>query len=951
MRLPIRLAGTALLTGLVILSGPFVAPLSAAKPDATPAGQDTDLFSIDVGPLIGSFKVDNIVSEPPIIKASFYQMDTTPRVVVPQGVEAFLLEPEERGNSYADYRIVGKKPRGRAINGSLYLLQRHPDHPRESTLAKFDFQTQADADDPPTNKEFLLAKGRFYQRLWCEEMAGSAIFRHLAVENLKAAGESIRFTGPNWPMNPRIGVDRTIAMMSGGRAVSENLQLDAQLAIPDGQDDIKRKRLSEVTGVRVRAIDWDDFLKDIPTELDPLSKLVPHDQYAVYLPSFEAMVAIVERGAEFAKPAFQWFEPQSRKRDVVSFYQAQLAMPLNALTRQVGSALIDEVAVTGSDPYFRTGTDVAVMMHSSQPQILLSTIAAQAKAIADATPDAKQVDHRYENHTFTEWSTTNRSLSTFVARLGDNVVVSNSLHQMLQVIRCFDGSHENMHDLDEYKFFRQRYPRREATKATLVVVTDAAIRRWCGPTWRIGASRRTRARASIADMTARHADELVRKELSGTKQIHSAEGIPNVGSMQITPQGVYSPTYGTLDFQTPIAEMDLEWASEKEVELYDRWRTRYERRWRRTFDPIAMELTLDGNSIHADLSVIPLMIGSEYSQYRQLVGNIRLKPDAGDPHPESLGSMTMALDKRSTWLQLARMALANGTTEIDLLAWIDDSATIYFDYDEDWMKRYDNRSPWDLSVDELFRDVPIGFFIPSNDNFRMTAFVVAVRSALQRYAPNMIRWKNAKYRDFEYAVGCAIQGNDFGNADDLPQIFYVTTGEGLTLSPNRGVIERAIDRQLADVPKPNERREPTEAEPPQQVDEQEFGAQLAFEATGKGIEIMTRTNYRSGLRRMNRIAWSNLPILNHLRARYPDRDPLEVYEELFGERLLEPSGGKYVWDETLRTYVSNHHGYHLSPKAGPTMNHVMKPTDRVETKISFQDGGLRATLDVIESKQ
>ena len=36
------------------------------------------------------------------------------------------------------------------------------------------------------------------------------------------------------------------------------------------------------------------------------------------------------------------------------------------------------------------------------------------------------------------------------------------------------------------------------------MITDATIRRWCGPEWRIGASRRTRAAAAIAELQARH---------------------------------------------------------------------------------------------------------------------------------------------------------------------------------------------------------------------------------------------------------------------------------------------------------------------------------------------------------------------------------------------------------------------------------------------------------------
>ncbi len=178
----------------------------------------------------------------------------------------------------------------------------------------------------------------------------------------------------------------------------------------------------------------------------------------------------------------------------------------------------------------------------------------------------------------------------------------------------------------------------------------------------------------------------------------------------------------------------------------------------------------------------------------------------------------------------------------------------------------------------------------------------------------------------------------------MPRLYYVTTSEGLTLSANRRVVERAIDRHLVNKkprPKIDQDIEP-KADP-------DAGPQLIMHATGKGAEIMTRTNYRSGLRRMNRIAWSNIPILNYLRSRYPDRDPHQVYEKLFRQTLVEPSGGNYLWNEELRTYVSSHQGYHLQPQAGPTLSPVLGPRDRIRTTISFQDGGLRATLSVQEN--
>ncbi|NND97099.1 MAG: hypothetical protein HKN47_07210 [Pirellulaceae bacterium] len=953
----------ATLTGFVAHATIAVAetPDTKSTPQtARPTTADLDYFSIDVGPMVKEFNKSHIVSDPPILRGSFHQMKTDPRVVVPTGVEAYLLEPDDRNNQYDGYRIIGRKPVGTAAQGQFFLLRRHPDQPRESVLAKFDFNVGKRPTGNAHERDFYQAKGEHFQRLWSSEYAGAAMFRHLAMESMNEIGKQAKPVGPNWPLRRNQGTDATISMMAGGRAISENLQLDNQLDDPKNYLG-ELKNLSEVRGITVNEIDWTRRLSKKPTPLDPLAKLVPHNQYAVFVPSFEMLATIVDRGNELARPLVHWFEPQSRVTNVLGLYQTQLGLPLNALTRQVGDVMIGEVAVTGSDPYFRTGTDIAVLMRTEQPALLYQAITAQVAAQAVHHQNVSHVDHKVDGHVFTQWSNPTRHLSSFVAVEGNAVIVSNSLHQMMQVLKCADEEVKTMHELDEYKFFRQRYPRGSENAAALVVVTDAAIRRWCGPQWRISASRRTRARATIAEATMQHADELLEKTIQSDTVFHSDSQMPNAGTLTLTPSGVYSPQYGTLDFQTPIAEMKLWKATTQEVALYTTWRNRYERRWRRVFDPIAVEIKLQDNQLAADLTVIPLVVQSEYQRYMQIVGQARLKPTAGDHHSESLASIDIALDTNAPMFAMARMFLQsqNNGLNLDPLAWIDGSASFYFDHDEQWLQRLENRDPWDFDFEELVVDIPVGFHIPSKDSLRLTAFMVGVRSLLNQFAPNTIEWGSGTYKEFDYITAVPRQPRQRDGQPREMKAYYITLPDGLTLSGNQRVIERAIDRYLArqergvdqaDAPieddgvdiQPNQ----PEATTPDPSDK--LAPQLAVKMTGRGVLAMTKTNYQSGLRRAHRIAWSNLPILNYFRNRYPERDPFEVYESLFGQKLIEPSGGQYKWDDRLGTYVSTNHGYHLEPKAGPALAPGFDANDVIATTLSFQDGGLRATLNVTD---
>ena len=65
----------------------------------------------------------------------------------------------------------------------------------------------------------------------------------------------------------------------------------------------------------------------------------------------------------------------------------------------------------------------------------------------------------------------------------------------------------------EYVFFRSRYARGAADESALIVLSDATIRRWCGPRWRIADSRRTRAAAALSALQAKHHGAIVKETI------------------------------------------------------------------------------------------------------------------------------------------------------------------------------------------------------------------------------------------------------------------------------------------------------------------------------------------------------------------------------------------------------------------------------------------------------
>ncbi|TWU06233.1 hypothetical protein [Stieleria varia] len=923
MRLPTRSCFSfSLILRLAILA------LAASVITGTSSAQ-TVYYQIDAGALVQNFDLSHVVADSTQWPPSYSQLKQPARVVTSDGAEVYILEPSKKNDDFTDYKIVGIKQAGVPVSGSLYRLQPHPTDAKTTVLAKYDFRIDDDEKSPATEADFSRAKGMYFQYLWSEEFAGAAMFRHLATQSLAKVNQAAVKKSSSWSRNFSRDVDRTIALMSGGRAVSENLQLDRQL--PATTDDAAQwVDVSTIQGITVREMDWKELLAEQAPQLDPLARWIPHDQYVAFVPSFDALVKLAEQGQSLATPLVQAIEPQSRSVDTFGFYQQQLGLPINVLTKQVGQLLIGEVAITGSDPYFRTGTDIAVIMQTMQPELLSQSLQTQIAASASRHRDVTRQERTIAGIACVHWSNPTRTLSSIVAVVGDVVVVANSSPLVSRIVECENKKLKTLAELDEYRFFRSRYPRGNDESAFLMI-TDATIRKWCGPAWRIAASRRTRARSTIAEVTARHADSLVHQTIDAPVVVDDIDQLPFAGEIRVLPDAVVSSDYGTLRFQTPIAELNLTRVSRQEKKTYEDWRTRYERQWRRAFDPIGLQVKMREDAISFDLSVIPLIMGSEYRWWEGIVGKATLKPDVNDPHPEALASVQLALDTKGWLFAMARQFLTNNTNvRFDIFEWIDDSIEVYLDEDVEWMEMMAAKRPDDWRNSDEFHEMPMGIYVPSKNNVSLTAFMVALRGFLDRVSPNTFESESVEYNGLKY-VTLTPHNTRTGRVE--PSVYYVTTGDGLTFSFNKKVIQRAIDRSLA-------RRDAKVDKPPAFA----FPPQTQLKVTGYGARAIL-SNRQTHLRFTRENAWSNIAILNHLRGRYPDRDPMSVYEYLFGETLVDPTSGTYVWNPERQTYQSDHHGYPLEPIAGPVLGPNFGPDDVIQMQMSLLGDGVRAKAD------
>jgi hypothetical protein len=931
------LAALAIITGVTSFTGTAVADVYYVQPVA-------ELTLVE-----GKLPTESEEQQP-----NFYRRWQRLPYLQPYGVldgegEIYVTPNNQNfSNTTSDFRVAIRLTEPRAVAGTIYLPKTDV-----SGMTAVKFTVPADKVKQDAREHFLEVKMRHYGALLGRDAPGAAWFRRKQLETRKQLGLDGETTGR---IN-RVGsvgfqtdsLADTYALVSGGRAVSENLQLDRLL--PESGADPTNVPLDSITGITLKPFDWKPLIEDAAPARDRLAKLVPDDQYALLFPSFQAMLDLMDHAGETGAVALEAATPRSETARVRERYERQLCLRPTQLSRLLGPAMIESVAVTGGDPYLRTGADIAVLFQAKDVAVLRKAIDAQvtASATADASRP-ERITGEVDNVAYTGYRTfvgQSRVVCSYVATLGDAVVVTNSPVQLERLMKTYQGQLGSLHALGEYTFFRHRYQRGDAGESALLVLSDNAIRKWCGPRWRIAASRRTRAAALMADMQAGKLDELVAGKIAAGP-LHTDIALADAGNFTLNPAGVQSSVYGTLEFQTPIVELNFDEVSKSEAEFYERWRQGYERNWSTFFDPIAARLFASGEKLAVDLTVMPLI---EFSDYREMVAisrGAKIGPASGDPHAGSLVHAVLALNTESMAVKQGA-TMAAGMLNVNPLSWIGESVALYLDNDPLWgeLAAIKDEQERDAFATANVHRLPIALNFEVKSGLKLVAFLSALRTFIEQAAPGMTVWETLKHGEQSYVkVGPSPMARS-GNVWDNLALYYSPSGDALVVSLSEDVVRRAIDRQLQrrDQSAQSEPRgsSPRSEEP---APPQWLGENFCVTADGKIVELLQTAFGNEYHQQMQLRSWSNLAILNEWHARYPGEDPVALHERFWQSKLLCPGGGEYRWNETWHTMESSAYGHPGEPLQAASLPGLLQSLVGANFGQTFEENGLRARVEL-----
>ncbi|MEC8013646.1 MAG: hypothetical protein VX153_05390 [Verrucomicrobiota bacterium] len=862
--------------------------------------------------------------------------------------EAFISFDKQGGSrtsfSTADIVLCFRDPKPK-IEGQLFLYQK----PNGWIPFSFTFEKKNNKNlltEQKSEEAFLRYRAIRYK--WLQELGvpGTAWFRHQVTKDNIRLAQIRKEPKPSTHTHNRRAIIRptrntelenSMDLFSGGRAISENLQLNRELRLSSDEQN-RTIPVSSVAGITIDEIPWKEWMKGEKPLLDPISSILPHDQHALIFPSYSSMLEAMDQANERGTPFLRVSEDRAESARSKEKYSEQLCLPSDELSRILGPKLISSVAITGSDPFIRTGTCFTVIFEARQKQSLLSALALRRMEAHKKNDDSGMVSGKIPQSKTSNYqglTTKDRSIRSFVSSFDNFVVVTNSIDQLTQIAKVFEQKNKSLKSLEEYHFFRQRYPiTPESSEDAFLIITDSTIRRWCGPEWRIGASRRTRAAAAIAELQAR-------KE-SGAPL--NTKEFPELGKVSFINGLVQSTKFGNLAFLKSVNELNIKKITPAEKKAYEFFRDRYQSHWSKYFDPICAQLSIDNGKIKGDLSILPLIGGTDYRQMIQMVGEVKLDSESGDPHPETVLHWVSAIDMNSPRFQQASnfAAIMAPSLGAGAFSWVGESFSFYLDnslFFKDMQKAFLQEGIKGLEdfSEKNFGRIPLGVNVEVRNPFKLTAFLAGLRAWIEQTSPGMTIWSSHSHKGQGYvkiAPGKGLEDRLIKEGSAPIALYYVPSPKLLTISLSENIIQKAIERNLL-------QREENSTLPKAKWD----GMSTAFHASRPIPSLFDLSMGQNVINGLQRKSWNNLHALNEWRIHLKKKDSLKYHQKVWHTDLLCPGGGEYQWNKKFQTYESTVFGHPANPKS-PKDFSLFGKWKAVDFGLSFENDGLRVRANL-----
>lgn len=645
--------------------------------------------------------------------------------------------------------------------------------------------------------------------------------RALLADGLKSGGAGVNDVQRG---DRRTDLSQLMDTTTGVMSMQEALQHDRGLRLGGGDE----KRTIAVTELVLPPLDAHPFAKMQATLPDPgagapepLAAAVPAEFWYTRVDDIRLLLRLLDEADAWITPVVQVLQRNPEDRHLADRYQAQLGLRRTDLAKLFGHTVVGQVAIVGSDPYLREGSDVTMIFSVKQQAIFDAELGKHIDAYKAELPGLATTTRDYQGVQISETRDPGGTVRQQRAQVGELSFVSNSPKALERVLDAQGGRTPRLGDEPDLRYMLARDP---GAHQAFAFLSDKFIAAVIGPQQKVQAARRQQALAEL--LTPGYAallhgwlfgaapassEALVKTGLLQADELKHADG----AAIAFAPGSAASSSWGKPSALTPLIDLPpVTQVSEAEKLAYENFGRGYQQYWKQFIDPVAIRLDVrdEGGSSTADVDVriLPLISATDYSEIEAIVGDTRVKVG---PHDRGLLSV-WAVGKDARLRGELDGLMRSLTSKSDIgLGWLGDWVLVGLEDRAalvDMLSRFDDtvqlssgKRGEDFNDLELWRTVgkfPLYAAAEVKNPAMLVATLTAIRGMLGEVAPGWVDWGEVKkHRDLPIVrVGMSKSSPLLPNRDiaDAVALHYVQTGTAVVLALDLPTLEAAVDRLL-----------------------------------------------------------------------------------------------------------------------------------------------------------
>lgn len=573
--------------------------------------------------------------------------------------------------------------------------------------------------------------------------------------------------------------------------------------------------IAALAGPRLAQHPWQKMLAALGRAApdEPLARAAPARFYYLRFASLSHLFRVLDEADAWITPGAAMSSGFSVDQALGQRYEAELGLQRSLASRLLGPQVVTDVAVVGSDPYVREGTDLTFIFRAKSAQGfaagLASSLAGHQKE--HGKPSVETVTHRGEAITVTR--SEDGVVRQHRAQVGEFHLVSNSPGAIKIVIDTIQGKSPALADALDFRYFLARDAAVPAD--VLGFLSDAFVAEVVGPRQKILESRRMLAQSDLlvpgyaallhgwmVGRPPRSANELLASGLLAPEDLRHVAG----GAIAFAPGSAARSAWGKVAALTPLVDLPpVTKVTATERDAYRMFAESYQRNFGQYMDPVALRAKLDpaaGRSLRVDLRVLPIIESSEYREMQRTVGDARLEV----PGPGGGAMAALGIGPRASLRKLlGEMARDMPSALRAHLDWLGDLAFVGVE------DRFDARAYLEIynregrgreeDMARIAVEAPLFAGVGVRNALAAGLMLGTIRKMIAEAAPGAVDWREiGKERGVPFVRVSAARGGEAHRLTGDLGLYYAFCKDYLLLSLNgrtlRSRIGDCLDRRL-----------------------------------------------------------------------------------------------------------------------------------------------------------